>query len=244
MKKYLVLSLAVLFLFSCDQFTGSGNSENNKEVKKSTVKNKDEQKAKVANTDLKIKYPFKSGIIKYANDAMGMKSTLTVYFDDYGAKECAVSEIDMNGQKMVMRSLVVDDYLYQLAMEQGSGSKIKVDENFQTYLFDTEEFEKRMAEVKGKKLGTEEVQGKPCQIYSMEENGAVSKIWVWKNVVLKMTAEQDAMEMSMLAVDIKETDDLPKAIFEIPQGFNIEEIKADDYNNEDIDDFDDENAAG
>jgi len=232
-----------LFLFSCEQFTGS-NNDNEKNDASGKKQEKKEERVEVAASGSKIKYPFKSGVIKYANDAMGMKSTLTVYFDDYGDKECAVSEIAMNDQKMTMRSLVVDNYLYQLAMEQGSGSKVKVDDNFQTYLFDTNEFEKRMAEVKGKKLGTEEVLGKPCQIYSMEENGAVSKIWVWKNVVLKMTATQDAMEMSMLAVDIKETDDLPKGIFDIPQGFNIEEIKADDYSNEDIDDFDDENAAG
>lgn len=244
MRKYFILSFILLFLFSCEQFTGSNND--NKE-KNNAIGKKQETKEKRVESNAngsKIKYPFKSGIIKYANDAMGMKSTLTVYFDDYGDKECAVSEIAMNEQKMTMRSLVVDNYLYQLAMEQGSGSKVKVDDNFQTYLFDTHEFEKRMKEVKGKKLGTEEVQGKPCQIYSMEENGAVSKIWVWKNVVLKMTAMQDAMEMSMIAVDIKETGNLPKGIFEIPKGFKIEEIKADDYSNEDIDDFEDEHAAG
>jgi hypothetical protein len=244
MKKYFILSFALLFLFSCNQFSSSENNSNNNKENHTVKKSEKKETVETTSNSLDVKYPFKSGIIKYANDAMGMKSTLTVYFDNYGAKECAVSEIDMNGQKMTMRSLVVDNYLYQLAMDQGSGSKVKVDDNFKTYLFDTEEFEKRMAEVKGKKLGTEDVLGKPCQIYSMEENGAVSKIWVWKNVVLKMTAQQDAMEMSMLAVDIKETGDLPKGIFEIPAGFNIEEIKAEDYNNEDIDDFDDENAAG
>ena len=127
-------------------------------------------------------------------------------------------------------------------MDQKSGSKVKVDDKFTTYLFDNESFEQKMKEVHGKKLGNEEIMGKDCQVYSMQENGAVSKLWIWKNIILKMTAEQDAMSMEMLAVDVQETDDFPKGIFEVPEGFNIEEIK--DYQNEDIDDFDDENAAG
>jgi len=243
MKKYLVLSLAVLFLFSCEQFTGSGNDK--KGTKKNTVKkeNKNEPKVEQANVNVKIKYPFKSGVIKYANDVMGTKSTLKVYFDDYGAKECAVSETEVEGNKITGRSLRVGNYLYQLSMEQGIGSKVEIDDSFQTYLFDTKEFEKRLKEVNGKKLGTAEVLGRKCQVYSMEENNALTKMWVWKNVILKMKAEMDGMETGMEAVEIKETSNLPKGIFEVPKGFNIEEIKAEDYN-EDIDDFDDENAAG
>ncbi len=243
MKKYFILSISLLFLFACDQFTGSNNNQSNKNTSEQKITKKQTKQEAAQSTNLKVKYPFKSGYIKYANDAMGMKSTLTVYFDNYGAQECAVSEMDMGGQKMTMRSLLKGDYLYQLSMDQASGSKVKVDENFRTYLFDTKEFEKKKHEVNGKKLGTGEVLGKPCQIFSMEENGATSKLWVWKNVMLKMVAQQGAMEMSMEAIEIKETSDLPKGIFEVPEGFKIEEIKAGDID-EDIDDFEDENAAG
>ena len=245
MKKILVLSLAILFFASCDQFMGSGNSGNDKSnAKKTTAKKEVKQEPKVTETSAsKIKYPFKSGIIKYANDVMGMKSILTVYFDNYGEKECAVMEMDADDHKMTMRSLRTENYLYQLSMDQGVGSKIEIDDSFQTYLFDSKQFEEHIQEINGKTLGTEEILGRKCQVYSMEENNTLTKIWVWKNLVLKKTAEMDGMETGMEAIEIKETNVFPKGIFEVPKGFDIEEIKAEDYN-EDIDDFEDENAAG
>ena len=214
MKKIYLLSLIALFFFACNEGTS---------------------------TDESVKYPFESGIVKYENDVMGMKTTLTLYIKDYGDVECSVSEVEMMGRKMTMKSLIKDGYLYSLAVDQKSGTKMKIDPEFSTYSFDTDMFEEKIDSLGGKKLGTEEILGKTCQIYSMMQEGAEQKMWIWKNMLMKMSAEQNGMVMSMEVKSIEETNNFPDGIFDIPADYNITDEPEMDMN---VDEFGDENAAG
>ncbi len=214
MKKIYLLSLIALFFFACNEGTS---------------------------TDESVKYPFESGIVKYENDVMGMKTTLTLYIKDYGDVECSVSEVEMMGRKMTMKSLIKDGYLYSLAMDQKSGTKMKIDPEFSTYSFDTDMFEEKIDSLGGKKLGTEEILGKTCQIYSMMQEGAEQKMWIWKNMLMKMSAEQNGMVMGMEVKSIEETNNFPDGIFDIPADYNITDEPEMDM---DVDEFGDENAAG
>ncbi len=214
MKKIYLLSLIALFFFACNEGTS---------------------------TDESVKYPFESGIVKYENDVMGMKTTLTLYIKDYGDVECSVSEVEMMGRKMTMKSLIKDGYLYSLAVDQKSGTKMKIDPEFSTYSFDTDMFEEKIDSLGGKKLGTEEILGKTCQIYSMMQEGAEQKMWIWKNMLMKMSAEQNGMVMGMEVKSIEETNNFPDGIFDIPADYNITDEPEMDM---DVDEFGDENAAG
>ncbi|RLD64140.1 MAG: hypothetical protein DRI95_10910 [Bacteroidetes bacterium] len=214
MKKIYLLSLIALFFFACNEGTS---------------------------TDESVKYPFESGIVKYENDVMGMKTTLTLYIKDYGDVECSVSEVELMGKKMTMKSLIKDGYLYSLSIDQKSGTKMKIDQEFSTYSFDTDMFEEKIDSLGGKKLGTEEILGKTCQIYSMMQEGAEQKMWIWKNMLMKMSAEQNGMVMGMEVKSIEETNNFPDGIFDIPVDYNITDEPEMDM---DIDEFGDENAAG
>ncbi len=230
MKKIYLLSLIALFFIACSEGTNDGSDGNVDQTEEQT-ESSDTKSA------LTVKYPFKTGTVKYESEVMGMKTVVTVYFDKYGDLESSISKVDMDGKKMTAKSIFKDGYLYSLAMDQKSGTKVKVESDFTNYRFDS-----KMIESKGaKKLGEEELLGKTCQIYSLEEDGVKSKMWLWKNILMKVSAEQNDMTYIMEATKIEESGSLPDGIFDIPSDFNI--IEEEDMNI-DIDDFGDDNAAG
>jgi len=235
MKKIYLLSLIALFFFACNEGTSNNEDENNID------QTEDQTESSGSESSSMVKYPFKSGIVKYESDVMGMKTSVTIYFKGYGKEECSVSEVDMMGKKMTMRNIIKDGFMYSLSMEQKSGTKMKVSPEFSNYRFNADMFEEKMEAEGGKKLGTGEVLGKKCQIYSMMQEGAESKIWIWNNMLMKMSAEQNGMTYTIEAVNIEETNNFPDGIFDIPADFNITEEAEMDM---DIDDFGDENADG
>lgn len=237
MKNLLFLSIMGILFFACNDSNTSDKGSNSKADK---IENQTGTKdTKTSSSSQKTPYPFKAGIVKYESDAMGMKTNMTLYFKDYGKVECSVSKVEMGGHSMTMRNLIRDGYLYAITDAKKSGTKTKVDDSYSTYIIDPDLFEKRLGEMNGKKLGTEEVLGRTCQIYSMVENGAESKIWLWKNMMLKMSANQNGLSMTMEAKSIKETGQFPKGVFNVPSTYTITE-EAD----MDMDDFGDGNAAG
>jgi len=230
MKKIYLLSLVALFFFACNDGTTTDGNEENVDQTKEQSESTDSDKSTSS-----VKYPFEAGIVKYESEVMGMNTVINVYFDNYGALESSISEVEMMGKKMTAKSLVKDGYLYSLAMDQKSGTKVKVESDFATYRFNSELIESKG----GKKLGEEEILGKNCQIFSLTEDGVESKMWLWKNMLMKVSAEQNGMTYTMEVTKIEETSNFPDGIFDIPSDFNITEEE--DLN---MDDFGDENAAG
>ncbi|MBN1252922.1 MAG: hypothetical protein JXR51_13155 [Bacteroidales bacterium] len=236
MKKLFLLSFIAIFIFACNNSTTDENSENNDQQS-------DNKDSNISGNNSFVEYPFESGIIEFKNEIMGASANMTLYFKDHGKIECTVSETEMMGTKMTVRSIVKDGYFYTLSMEQKMGSKFKVDaevdnENVSMHTFQ----EKYLAEVGGKKEGTEKILDKECQVYSFAQDGVTYKIWVWKNLIMKMLGEQNGMQMLKEATKIEETSSFPDGIFDIPSDFNITEEK--DMNTESDDDFTDENAEG
>ena len=54
-------------------------------------------------------------------------------------------------------------------------------------------------------------------------NGENSKFWIWKGLMLKMTATQNNMEVTMEATEINETSDFPSGTFDIPKDIEFVE---------------------
>ncbi|OQX97233.1 MAG: hypothetical protein B6I20_13085 [Bacteroidetes bacterium 4572_117] len=236
MKKIYLLSLVALFFFACNNKTSDNANESNGEQVEVENETSDPE-----TTSSLAKYPFEEGIVKYENNVATMKTSLTLYFKDYGNVECSVSEVEMMGKVMKMRSLVKDGYLYSLSMDQKVGSKLKIGkENYSNFRFEEKLFEEKIKEEGSKKLGKEKILGKTCQIYSIQEDGVESKMWIWKNMLMKMTAEQNGMTMTMEVKKIEETDNFPAGIFDIPADFKITEEE-----DVDMDDaFEDDGAVG
>jgi hypothetical protein len=89
----------------------------------------------------------------------------------------------------------------------------------------------------GKKVDSEEILGKKCDVYEINTDTEKSKFWIWKSLLLKMSASQNGMEAIMEATEIKETSDFPEGIFDIPQDIEFTEPNLEA-------DFDEEGAQG
>ncbi len=231
MKNIYLLSLITLFFFACNENTSTNENKNDAEQKETTN----------SESTSFNKYPIKAGIVKYLQNAMGEKTYINLYFKNYGTEECIISQIEIDGEKINKRNIAKSGYLYSLEMTQKTGTKIKTNSNLSPYKTDLKILEAKLTEDGGEKLGTEEILGKTCQIYSMNENGANTKIWIWKTMILKKSTEQNGMTMTMEAKSLEETSNLPKGIFDVPTDFTITEEAEMDM---DVDDFGDENAAG
>ena len=235
MKNLLLLSFIAIFIFACNNdSTNESNTNNDNQTSENTESS--------TSADF-IKYPFEAGIVVYKNEMMGMSSTMTLYFEDYGKTQCIASQTEMMEKKINTRIFEKDGYFYSLLMDQKTGVKhkmTKTDEGFgKTNPFAFKE--EYIKEFGGKKEGNETIIGKECSVYSFVENGIENKIWVWDNLIVKIEAEQNGMKMLMEITKIEETDELPDGIFDVPADFTITE---EENFEEAAEDFIDENAKG
>lgn len=227
MKNLLLLGLLTVFIFAC----GSNESTEN-----TTDENLAEENA-TENTNSDKKYDIKSGYVKYKMSMMGMDTYVTQYFKDYGETEATITELEMMGQKMKTNSLRKDNYLYSYTEGQPQGTKVKMDEMPASEGEMAKLDEKTILAQGGKKVEGEEILGKKCDVYEINTDTEKSKFWIWKSLVLKMTASQNGMEATMEATEINETSDFPSGIFDIPQGIEFVEPNLEA-------DFEEEGAKG
>lgn len=217
MKNLFLLTLLAMLVFACNS-NESGDDEQSSASKK---------------------YEVKSGYIVYKMSMMGMDTKTTMYFKDYGKTEASVTELNLMGQQSTTKMLRKDEFVYQYSVEQKSGTKIKMTEEEMASNGEAVKLDEKtiVDEMGGKKIGTEEVLGKECTVYEVNIDNAESKYWIWKNLIFKMVARQDEAEVTMEAVEFKETSDFPAGTFEVPADINFSDPSTPS-------DFDQEDAEG
>jgi hypothetical protein len=176
------------------------------------------------------RYGIKSGTITFANNMMGIEIKTTQHFKDYGDIELIITEMEFNGQKNKEYSLRRDGYMYSYIEGNPEGIKVKLNDS----IADAEGNKLDEASVVkqgGKKTGNEKILGKDCIVYELPVNMSNSTIWVWENILLKMVANQNGMDMVYEAKEIKETSDFPAGIFDIPANVNFKEWTEEMQNN-------------
>lgn len=228
MKKQLLNSLVVLglvsFLFAC-----SGGSKNTDGTENDSTKTDS-----VKNVEVKGKYQIKSGIITYVSETMGMKQDVSIYFDDYGSKECTEtsSEMDMGiaGKVKIHNvSLSKDGYMYSLDLTNKTGTKMKANPAAQKnkdidFSGMTDEVMKQMHIAK---LGTETFLGKTCEKYSIDDPTFKMKgtYTVWNGIPLKSEIDMSGIGVKLIAKKLEENAVIPAEKFEVPKDVKITEIK-------------------
>jgi hypothetical protein len=210
-------------------------------------------------------YPFKSAVIKYTGKTEygyghveeAYTGTEAVYIKEGRlAKETKLKELDEEETTQVETLQIIDpEYAYVIDITEKSG--VKVDNPWKygkveyEKLTETEKvtFRKRMDERGivsldlldiGKKIGTEKVLGRECDVYQTGErfndediaaamkNGEpladFKKIWVWKDAMIPLKVVTLSMDSSseFTATAIEENVDIPDKIFEIPSGMKVE----------------------
>lgn len=180
----------------------------------------------------KGKYPVKSGIITYNVETMGMTVPTTLYFDDYGNKECTevTMEMEMMGQKVQTHNMTItkDGYTYDLNLTEKTGKKMKaMPAASNTGGVDFSQLsDAMMKEMHITKGGNENVCGKDCQVFTMDNPDTKMKATfaVWNNIPLKSNMDMGGMAAVMNAIQVEENVTIPADKFEVPSDITVTEM--------------------
>ncbi len=219
MKNMFAILIGILVITSCNNETET--NADGEVIEKTDKKTGNER------------YGIKSGIVVSKAELpnnMG-STTTTLYFTDHGKKEYTEmeSKIEMMGmsQNNKNASIIKNGYMYSWTPGETTGSKIKIDEALDLSTMDFDEMsEERKNELNLKKIGTETILGKKCDIYAVENPQMGSgKVSVWKNLVLKTQADAMGMTMKSEAISIDENAKIPKEKFEVPEDVTFSEMQ-------------------
>ena len=172
-------------------------------------------------------YEVKSGKVTMEMDMMGQTMVQEIYFDDYGAKQATV--MNMQGQKMRQiaqdgSNIMIDDAAKTAtkmpAMGMMGGGEQRI--NFSNL------DEKTIKKYKVKELGTETIAGKECKKYSvtvfMMGQPQKQTVWVYKGITLKSSSSSDFGEMVQTATKLQENVEIPASTFTVPEGVKIQDM--------------------
>lgn len=173
------------------------------------------------------RYKIKSAMVEYALSG-SQTGTETLYFDDWGKREARYTQtqISMMGftQKTNRLGLLEGDWMTNIDLDKKTGTKMKnpmMDAASARYNKDLaaagEDMLKKMG---GKKIGTETIAGKLCDVWEVADLG--SKTWVWKGVPLKTQARMMGMEITTVATKVQEGG-VPQDKFKVPAGITLTE---------------------
>jgi hypothetical protein len=222
MKKVLTLTVLACFLFI---LSGCGKKEEPANQNQTTS----------TTSTSKGKYQIKCAVVtmKLTNNMMKMDMDIasTLYFDEYGKKECTenISQISMMGQtiKSHQLSITKDDFIYSLDLEKKTGTKMKIDNKIDPSKLDFSNLsEDIIKEWNIKKEGTEKILDKTCEVISMsnEKMQMTGKVYTWQGITLKSDMDMGGINVKMEATNIDVRDNLPESRFQIPPDIKIEEI--------------------
>ena len=168
-------------------------------------------------------FGIKSGHLKYETQTSGGIQYNELWFDDYGKLRKQHDQIQMEGMGNYHTEVLfrdgksytnawLDDEKKDEAKETdaGSGGLNLVDPD-DAYL----------KEKKIEKLGTEEVFGKTCTIYSFKTKSLLrtisNKIWVWQGITLKMETKGALGANNLMVVTaFEENVSIPASTFDLP----------------------------
>ncbi len=173
------------------------------------------------------RYQFKSGKVVYKMSGI-QTGTETLYFDDYGRKEVHFNKsvIDMMGvkQKSNTQTIMEGKYIYTIDLEKNTGQKM---ENPLFDMFSDEDDLQKVGEdimkkMGGKKVGTETLNGKECEIWEVQKMGG--KIWVWNSIAIRTVVNMMGMNITQEAESIETDINVSPDLFKIPKGIEIKDI--------------------
>ena len=178
------------------------------------------------------KYYHKSGklIQKISGSATG---TQTLYWDDYGNKEYQSVDMTLDMMGMTQKSTEtyltngLDTYHWNNQSPDVYHTKESLTEEFKNRNYTADDYARlssKMLEKNGfsKKAEKETVSGKDCDVWEMTGQ-AVTRIWGWKNLTLKMEMNVMGMSINYEPQSLELNITVPASIFEVPSGKNVVE---------------------
>ena len=167
-------------------------------------------------------YGIKSGHLKYETQTSGGIQYNEVWFDDYGLLRKQHDQIMMEGMGNYHTEILFcggnvysSTWLDNEKSDEAAMTEGLPDLN---YLHPSDEFIKQ---TQFKEVGTEEVFGKTCKVYTYKTKSLLrsvsNKVWVWEGIILKMeTKGAFGANNSMMVKEFEESPKLSPGTFAIP----------------------------
>ncbi len=179
------------------------------------------------------RYIMESGIIDYKISG-SQNGTETLYFEKYGMKEAKYTDvtIDMFGMKQTNKQVVYLDGYWQYMVNPENNTGTKREDGMLKQLVESSE-DKDMNEVGmkmfismgGEKIGTEQFQGKNCDVWQLESMG--TKVWIWNFIPLKTEVDMMGMKITYEAVSFEFDINIPDDKINIPDNIEFKEFDMD-----------------
>ena len=169
-------------------------------------------------------YEVKSGKVTMEMDMMGQKIVQELYFDDYGAKQATV--INMQGQKM--RSIQKDGSSIMINDADKTAMRMPAMGMGQNTINFSALDEKTIKKNRIEEAGEEVIAGKTCKKYKykvmMMGQAVNATAWVYKGITLKSSMNTDFGEMGQTATKIEEDITIEPSMFTIPEGVKVQDM--------------------
>lgn len=173
-------------------------------------------------SQVNVKYPIEAGSVEYSMSMMGSESTMTLYFEDFGNTQCSDAKVSMFGVNAHNRNIMKGKQAYALDMNTKTYTERELtDEEIKKQAYFLTD-EAALKEEGITKLEDEDFLGKPCQVYSMNKDGADVKFWSWQGLMLKMETITQGMTISLIAKAINETTP-DQSWYQVPDDFTTSE---------------------
>lgn len=178
-----------------------------------------------ANAQEKL-YEVKSGKVTMQMDMMGQTITQEVYFDDYGAKQATV--MNMQGQKTRQitqdgSNIMIND-ADKTAMRMPAMMGMGGQSNINWLNLD----EKTVKKNKIQEAGEEVIAGKTCKKYTykvmMMGQAVNATAWIYKGITLKSSTSTDFGDMGQTATNVEENIQVDPSMFVIPEGVKVQDM--------------------
>lgn len=176
------------------------------------------------------RYEFKSGKVVYQSNG-SITGTEILYFDNYGMLEVKNTKatLEMMGIKQVTDTKVIMDSKWIYTIDKNSGEANKMKNPLNSMFPEGGDLEKVGEEIMinmgGKKIGSETLLGKKCEIWEIEK--LMSKIWVWKSIPLKSEIKMMGMNITQIAISVEVDINISADKFKIPEGVEFKEMNID-----------------
>jgi len=177
------------------------------------------------------RYKIRVAIVEYKMSGM-QTGTETLYFDRWGMREAKYTQTEIKAGTIVVKqnrmTLLDGEWTYNVDLDTKTGTKIP------TPLMKeltgaakreskdaTEIGEEMLARMGGRKIGTETVLGKPCDVWEIKNLNA--KSWVWQGVTLKTVVNMMGQMMTAEAVRLQDNVNVPDEKLTLPKDVKITE---------------------
>ena len=179
------------------------------------------------------RYQFESGKVVYETSG-SMTGTETMYFDDYGMLELKETKatLEMMGIKQVTDTKVLMNGKWIYTIDKNSGEANKMENPLYSMFPEGGDLEKvgeeMMINMGGKKIGSETLLGKECDIWEIKK--LMSKVWVWKSIPIKSVVNMMGMNITQIATNVEVDISVSPDKFKIPEGVEFKDIGNIDIN--------------